>query len=128
MQKGLLKHTMLTRTLEYTLPGSEEPRSITVTVSAPEPDPLPGGDFRVLVQITGVAKPYRRHHFGVDPIQALLLGLRIVPELIQSLAEPGSRVTWLGSEDLGFRYGEYGDIPDKPETESLEANEPTKDT
>jgi len=100
---------ILTRTLEYTLPGAEEPTSVTVAVGVPEPDPLPGGDFRVLIEITGFAKPYKRHHFGVDPIQALLLGLRIVPDLIQSLAEPSSRVTWLGNEDLGFRFGA---IPD----------------
>jgi hypothetical protein len=95
----------LIRTLEYTLPGVEEPRSITVRVGAPEPDPQPGGDFRVLVEIKGFAKPYQKHFFGVDPIQALLLGLRIVPDIIPSLAEPGSRVTWLGEDDLGFRYG-----------------------
>jgi hypothetical protein len=40
---------MLERTLEYTLVGSEEPRSVSV----PERDPLPGGDFRVLIEITG---------------------------------------------------------------------------
>jgi hypothetical protein len=60
----------------------------------------------------------------VDPIQALLLGLRIVPELIHSLAEPGSRVTWLGSEDLGFRYGDYAD---RTEAESTEPPEPAAD-
>jgi hypothetical protein len=95
----------LTRTLDYLLPGLDEPRRFTVSIGDPEPDPLPGGDFRVLVEITGFARPYQRHHFGVDPIQALLLGLRIVPDVIGALAEPGSRVTWLGGEDLGFRYG-----------------------
>jgi len=95
---------VLTRELEYTLPGDPQPRSITVSIGAPEPDPEPGGDFRVLVEISGFTKPYKRHFYGVDPIQALLLGLRIVPDLIQTLAEPGSRVTWLGSEDLGFQY------------------------
>jgi hypothetical protein len=95
----------LIRTLEYTLLGIEEPHRITVCVGAPEPDPRPGGDFRVLVEIKGFAEPYQRHFFGVDPIQALLLGLRIVPDIIPSLAEPGSRVTWLGEDDLGFRCG-----------------------
>jgi hypothetical protein len=42
----------------------------------------------VLVEIAGFAEPYKRYYHGVDPIQALLPGLRIVPDLIQSLAEP----------------------------------------
>jgi hypothetical protein len=94
----------LTRTLEYTPPGAEEPRSITVSIGAPEPDPAPGGDMRVLVEISGFAEPYAKHILGVDSIQALLLALGIVPDLVQSLAGWGGCVAWLGSEDLGFRY------------------------
>ena len=116
---------MFTRTLEYMLPGAEESRSITVSVSAPEPDPLPGGDFRVLVEITGFAKPYKRHYFGVDEIQAILLGLRIVPVLVQSMAEPGSRITWLGSEDLGFWNSPYEDEATLPAAEP-EPSDPAK--
>jgi hypothetical protein len=109
---------MFTRTLEYTLPGAEAPRSISVSVSAPEPAGTPGGDFRVLVEITGFAEPYKRHHYGVDEIQAILLGFRIVPVLVESMAEPDSRVTWLGSEDLGFWNKPYKDAPDsQPEPE-----------
>jgi hypothetical protein len=100
---------VLTRELEYTLAGAEQPHRITVSIGDPEPDPEPGGDFRVLVEISGFTKPYKRHFYGVDPIQALLLGLRIVPDLIETLAEPGSRVTWLGSEDLGFRHSSPSD-------------------
>ena len=94
----------LTRTLEYTPTGSEELQSITVSIGAPEPDPAPGGDFRVLVEITGFATPYTKYFHGVDPLQALMMGLWIVPDLVQSLAGKGSRVTWLGSDELGFRY------------------------
>lgn len=95
---------LLTRTLEYTPPGAAAPSRIEVTIGAPEPDPLPGGDCRVHVEIAGFAEPYARHFFGVDPIQALLLALGTVPDVIASLAGPGARVTWLGAEDLGFRY------------------------
>lgn len=98
---------LLTRTLEYSPPGTTAPREITVSIGAPEPDPAPGGDFRVLVEIAGFDKPYAQHICGVDAIQAMMMGIWIVPDVVRSLASRGSRVTWLGSEDLGFRYGEH---------------------
>lgn len=107
MQKKVLMHGVLTRTLEYHRPGAEKPKKITVSVSAPEPDPLPRGDYRVLLTIKGFGKTYTKYHYGVDPIQALLLALRIIPEDIRCLADPGSRVTWLGGDDLGFRTYDY---------------------
>jgi hypothetical protein len=107
VQKKVLMQGVLTRTLEYKRPGIEKPRKITVSVSAPEPDPLPRGDYRVLLTIKGFGKTYKRYHYGVDPLQAFLLALRIVPEDIRCLAEPDSRVTWLGSDDLGFRTYDY---------------------
>lgn len=97
----------LFRTIEYTPPGSSErPCEVVVSIGTPEPDPVPGGDFRVLVEISGFPQPYRKHFHGVDPIQALLLALWTVPDIVGSLAGQGARVTWLGSEDLGFRYEE----------------------
>ena len=61
----------LTRTLEYWRPGAEKPKKITVSVSAPEHDPKPRGDYRVLLTINGFGTTYKRYHYGVDPIQAL---------------------------------------------------------
>jgi hypothetical protein len=98
---------LLTRTLEYTPPGTVESRDITVSIGTPERDPEPGGDFRVLVEISGFDEPYARHFHGVDAIQAMMMGLWIVPDLVRSLAGRGARVTWLSSEHLGFRYGEH---------------------
>jgi hypothetical protein len=95
----------LTRTLEYTATGSAEPRSITVSIGEPEPDPLPGGDHRVRLEISGFDEPYEQYVHGVDPIQALLMALWRVPEVI-ALRARGGRVTWLGSDALGFRYGD----------------------
>lgn len=96
----------LTRSLEYTLPGIDGLREITVSIGAPERDPASGGDFRVLVEITGFDSPCSKYFHGVDAIQAMMMSLWIVPDLVRSLAGRGARVTWLGNEDLGFRYGE----------------------
>jgi hypothetical protein len=101
------KAPVLTRTLECTSQGAVVSRDITVSIGAPEPDPMPGGDFRVLVEISGFDKPYAQYFHGVDAIQAMMMGTWIVPDLVRSLAGRGARVTWLGSENLGFRYGEH---------------------
>jgi hypothetical protein len=66
----------------------------------------------VLLTIKGFGTTYKRYHYGVDPIQALLLALWIIPEDIRCLADPGSRVTWLGSEDLGFRMPQEPPVKD----------------
>jgi len=95
---------VLTRTLEYTPLGADGPRNVTVSVGPPEPDPRPGGEVRVLVEISGFEEPYSRYFCGVDGIQALVFGLGIVPDVVRSLAGEGGRVTWLDSEDLRFRY------------------------
>ena len=93
----------LTRELEYTPPESDTPRTVRVSVGVPEPDPLPGGDFRVRVEIVGFDDAYAKYTFGVDAIQALILALGTVPDVVHALAG-GGRVTWLGYDDLGFRY------------------------
>lgn len=95
----------LTRTLECVRQGSNAVQLITVFVSSPECDPLPGGDYRVRVEIAGFDMPYSQYFHGVDPIQAMLMGLWCVPDVVRSLAGSSARVTWLGDDELGFRYG-----------------------
>jgi len=97
---------MLTRTLECTRHGTDAVQIIAVSVSSPERDPLPGGDYRVRVEIAGLDAPYSQYFHGVDPIQAMLMGLWIVPDVVRSLAGHSARVTWRGDEELGFRYGQ----------------------
>lgn len=92
----------LTRTLQMALAGSTDVRDIFVRIGLPERDPLPGGDFRVLVEIQGFDQPYARHFHGVDELQAFLAGCWIVPQVLTALASAGARLTWLGDEDLGF--------------------------
>lgn len=92
----------LKRTLQMTVAGSHDTRDIVVRIGLPEPDPLPGGDFRVLVEIDGFDEPYSRHFHGVDELQALLAGCWTVPHVLTVLAPAGARLKWLGEDDLGF--------------------------
>ncbi len=91
-----------TRRLQMTAAGSSEVRDILVRIGLAEPDPLPGGDFRVLVEIDGLDQPYSRHFHGVDELQAFLAGCWIVPDVLGVLAPPGAKFTWFGEDDLGF--------------------------
>jgi hypothetical protein len=82
--------------------GSNDVRDIIVRIGLPERDPIPGGDFRVLVEIDGFDEPYARYFHGVDELQALLAGCWIVPQMVAVLAPAGAKLTWLGDDDLGF--------------------------
>jgi hypothetical protein len=95
---------VLERTLQLSLAGSSETRDIIVRIGLPEPDPLPGGDFRVHLEIDGFAEPERRYIHGVDELQALQAGCWMVPHLVFSLTPADAKVTWLGDEDLGFGH------------------------
>jgi hypothetical protein len=94
--------TSFVRTVQMTSPGSGEVRDLVVRIGLPERDPAPGGDYRVLVEIDGLDSPYSRYFHGVDEIQALLEGCRIVPQILPALALPGAKLTWLGEDNLGF--------------------------
>jgi len=92
----------LARKLQLALSGSAEVREIVVHVGLPERDPLPGGDFRALVEITGLDEPYTALIHGVDELQAFLSGCWLVTEILPALVPTGARLTWLGDENLGF--------------------------
>jgi hypothetical protein len=94
--------TPFTRTLQMAVAGSSDVRDIIVRIGLPERDPVPGGDFRVLVEFDGFEQPYSRHFHGVDELQAFLSGCWIVPQLLPVLAPAGARLTWLNEDDLGF--------------------------
>jgi hypothetical protein len=92
----------LVRTLQMTTTGSTDVSDIVVRIGLPEPDPAPGGDFQVLVEIDGFDRPYSRYFHGVDELQAFLAGCWIVTQILPALAPEGARLTWLGADDLGF--------------------------
>ena len=98
-----------TRTLQMTVPGSSEVREIVVLIGLPECDPVPGGDFRALVEIEGVDEPFSRHFHGADEIQAFLAACWIVSQILPTLVPPGAKLTWLGTDKLGF-----GDSSESP--------------
>lgn len=91
-----------TRIIQMTEPASGVSRDILVRIGLPEPDPVPGGDYYVLVEIEGFEQRYARQFHGVDQLQAFLSGCWLVPSILSALAPRGARLTWLGEEDLGF--------------------------
>ena len=94
--------TPFTRVLQTVDVATGATRDIVVRLGLPEPDPLPGGDFRVLVEIEGFEQGYSRHVHGVDEIQAFLSACWLVPSILSALAPRGAPLTWLGEADLGF--------------------------
>lgn len=93
------------RTLQLTAAPSGQARDIIVRVGLPEPDPTPGGDFRVFIEIHGFGEPYARHFHGVDELQAFLGGCWLVSRILPALTPLNSRLTWLDGDDLGFDQG-----------------------
>jgi hypothetical protein len=91
-----------TRQIQLTFAASAEVREVVVHIGLPERDPVPGGDFRVLVEITGFDEPYTSLIHGVDELHAFLSGCWLVTGILPALVPSGARLTWLGDEDLGF--------------------------
>ncbi len=94
--------SFFTRKLQCTLADQTTVLDVVVSIGLPEPDPLPGGDFRVLVEVTGLDEPYARYFHGVDGLQAFLESCWLVPEILPSLIPRGARLTWFGDKGLGF--------------------------
>lgn len=90
------------RTIRCAPLDQAQAHDIVVTIGLPEADPLPGGDYRILLEIAGLKEPYSHHVHGVDPLQAFLECCWLVSEILPSLAPKGACLTWLGNEDLGF--------------------------
>ena len=98
----MINQVQFTRKLQLTFDGSAEVREVVVHIGFPERDPLPGGDFRVLVEITGFDEPCTSLIHGVDELHAFLSGCWLVTGILPALVPTGARLTWLGDENLGF--------------------------
>jgi len=98
----MINQLQFTRPLQLTFDGSAKVLEVVVHIGLPERDPLPGGDFRVFVEITGLDEPYTSHIHGVDELHAFLSGCWLVTEILPALVPKDARLTWLGSDDLGF--------------------------
>lgn len=95
---------MITRTIEYHPANGSPAQPITVTIGPVEPDPHPGGDWQAWLKIEGFPEPYALPIYGVDGVQATHCALCLASVIVRSLAEKGSRLTFLGEDDptLGF--------------------------
>ena len=98
----MIENRQFTRKLQLAFDGSAEVREVIVHIGLPERDPVPGGDFRVLVEITGIDEPYTSHIHGVDELHAFLCGCWLVTGILPALVPNDARLTWLGDENLGF--------------------------
>lgn len=86
-------------------------REVRLRISAPEPDPEPGGSWRCRVQITGELWAVDQHAYGEDGVQALVLGLEMARVCLRSTPLPGgTTLTWLGEPALGLPVM----LPDSP--------------
>ena len=76
---------------EWNLLGSKNGASLApvcVALHQPEPDPKsPHGDFRTLVEISGIAKS--EYVFGVNSMQSLVLALRVLQIQVELALDDG---------------------------------------
>lgn len=75
---------------------------VRLLIGRPEPDPLPGGDWRCRIVIEGLDKPIDRWAFGVDAIQALGLAFEIARIQLQPHPDRAPKVSWLDHADLAL--------------------------
>ena len=79
---------------------------VIVTVGKPVPDPRdPKRTWMCPLQIMGVGDEKVRPIFGADAMQALILGLHILPTILESLARSGHG-SFVGDcrSDLGLTH------------------------
>lgn len=76
---------------------------VLVRIGRPVPDPEPDGDWRCPLQIVGAHGDAVRAAYGVDAVQALVLGLWMIDvELRAMQRDAGGTPLWLDQTDLGF--------------------------
>jgi hypothetical protein len=83
------------------------------------PTKAPGGEFQGRYSIGWPDREIRRHAYGLDGIQALMLAMRSVHAgLIESEAYKAGRLTWCDQADLdlpsGWGHGPLYDVPPPP--------------
>jgi hypothetical protein len=84
--------------------GDDTVVEIAVTLGLPIPDPRdPGRTWACPYEIKGFAEPVTRAIFGVNSMQALILGLHTLPSELRALArEEGGH--FQDEEDLGLDF------------------------
>lgn len=87
------------RELEYLAPGASAPVSIKVTISPPFQE---GNTWSCTLTIDGFGDDCAITVQHEDTIGAIAKALCLAPIALRQLVEPGGRLTYHGSEDLGF--------------------------
>ena len=81
------------RTMEiYNNQGQVE--QLNIYIGKPEPDPLPGGDFRCPVQFIGYGDEKVRYAYGIDSMQALTLAFKLIDARLQNYRNNGFILKW----------------------------------
>jgi|SRR5580698_1513336 hypothetical protein len=83
--------------------GRAARQPITFMIGKPERDPLPGGNYRCPVTIRGLGK--KRHVFGVDSLQSLMLAMFLINTEVNILCRQGYRfyMSKSGKNELDIR-------------------------
>jgi hypothetical protein len=93
------------------LAGSDAP--VLITVGRPEQFP-DSHDYFCPYQVTGLGRDHVRYGAGVDPMQAMLLTLKMIgADVYSSAAYKAGKLSWLeeGNPDLGLPVPEGFERP-----------------
>jgi hypothetical protein len=95
----VLEVAEVVRELEYLAPRASASVPIKVVISLPL---RTGTKWSCMLSIKGFADEHVMPVHHADSIGAITEALYRAPNVLQQLVEPGGRLTYLGSEDLGF--------------------------
>jgi hypothetical protein len=95
----VLEVVEVVRELEYLAPGASAPVPIRVAISLPL---QMGPKWSCMLRIKRAADEHVMPVHHADSIGAITEALYLAPIVLRQLVEPGGRLTYLGSEDLGF--------------------------
>ncbi len=77
---------------------------VVLRIGKPRQDPLPGGDWLCARQIVGLGDETVEASFGVDSLQAFLLGVYGLRLRLHERAEAAAvTLDWLGQSDMGLK-------------------------
>jgi hypothetical protein len=80
----------------------DAPGEVRLLVGRPEPDPVPGRDWRCRIVIEGLDVPIDRWAYGVDAIQAPGLAFELARIHLQPNRNRPASVSWLEQSDPGL--------------------------
>lgn len=110
-----LADTWAERILDFAPADGTEPSRIFVRLGRPHTEPGMGGAWRVEIEIEeGMEEPFESHSTGEDSFHVLELAMRHISILLQRWEDRG-KLTWDGSDHLGFMRQQKQDALGEPE-------------